>query len=395
MTFLPQQSQNLPSGGNSLPQLSQNKASPTEPVREPVDRVFELDVTREPRTYEERGNSDLPESDEMRSEKESLDLSFSRRVLLSKTFLAVVLVMLIAIGSISIYFLYPIRATNVPHVGENRAAIVDALSIQHPNPEFENTAISYLNSAGLSVDVYNASQVTVEFMKSFPAGYALVIFRVHSGTSRQGVFYFTSEPYDESKYEPEQFRDELRSAKDYEGHPSVFAFGSKFIDAYLQGRFQNAIIIGMGCFGAGTSYGTEEEVTIGGTQAGKGPNLADAFQRQGATAVIGWDVLVTLEFSDRVTLELIKALAVERLTVTQATEKVNLENGADPVYKSQLTFYPEQNGDKTLMVESQHPQPEAWTASTTSQVRTHQRVPVSVCCQLPTIEIVGLSLRRA
>ena len=46
MTFLPQQSQNLPSGGNSLPQLSQNKSSPTELVREPVDRVFELDVRR-------------------------------------------------------------------------------------------------------------------------------------------------------------------------------------------------------------------------------------------------------------------------------------------------------------------------------------------------------------
>ena len=46
VTFLPQQSQNLPSGGNSLPQLSQNKASTTEPVWEPVDRVFELDVRR-------------------------------------------------------------------------------------------------------------------------------------------------------------------------------------------------------------------------------------------------------------------------------------------------------------------------------------------------------------
>jgi hypothetical protein len=331
----------------------------------------------------------------MPSEKESLGLNSSRRVLLSKTFLAVVLVMIIAIGSISIYFLYPIGATSIPRVGENRAAIVDALSIQRPNPEFENTAVNYLTSAGLSVDIYNASQATVEFMKSFPAGYVLVIFRVHSGTSRQGVFYFTSETYDESKYEPEQFRDELRPGRDYEGHPAVFAFGSKFVDAYLQGRFQNTIVIGMGCFGAGTSYGTEEEVTIGGTQVEKGPNLADAFYRQGATAVVGWDVLVTLEFSDRVTLDLIKALAVERLTVREATEKANLQSGTDPVYKSSLTFYPEQNGDKTLMVESQHPQPEAWTASATSQVRTHQRVPLSVCCQLPTIEIVGLSLRRA
>jgi hypothetical protein len=31
--------------------------------------------------------------------------------------------------------------------------------------------------------------------------------------------------------------------------------------------------------------------------------------------------------------------------VRQATEKVNLENGKDPIYKSQLSFYPEQNGD--------------------------------------------------
>jgi len=269
---------------------------------------------------------------------------------MSRTVLVVLLVMLIMIASISIYFLYPMGTTNVRREGENRAAIVDALSIVHPNPEFENTAIGYLASAGFSVDLYNASEVTVEFMKSFPAGYALVIFRVHSGTSRHGVFYFTNELYDESKYEPEQFRDELRPARDYEGHPSVFAFGSKFIDTYLQDRFQNAIIVGMGCFGAGTSYGTGEEVTIQNVTAEKGPNLADAFQRQGAIAVIGWDTLVTLEFSDRVTLELIKALAAQALTVREATEKANLENGKDPVYKSQLIFYPEQNGGETLSI---------------------------------------------
>jgi len=83
----------------------------------------------------------------------------------------------------------------------------------------------------------------------------------------------------------------------------------------------------------------------------EGANLADAFYRQGARAVIGWGFLVTLEFSDHATLQLIKALAVERLTARQSTEKVNLENGADPVYKSRLKFYPEQNGEKTLLIE--------------------------------------------
>jgi hypothetical protein len=286
----------------------------------------------------------------MRSEEQSLVLSSLKRVLLSKTFLAVVLVLLIAIASISVYIFYPIRATNVSRVAENRAAIVDALSAQRPNPAFEEKAVRYLTSAGLSVDVYSASQVTVEFMKSFPAGYALVIFRVHSGTSRHGVFYFTSEAYDQSKYEPEQLRDELRPGKDYEGNPEAFAFGPKFVDAFLQDRFQNAIIVGMGCFGAGTSYGTAEEVAIQNVTLEKGPNLADAFHRQGAIAVVGWDSLVTLEFSDRVTLELIEALAVQRLTVGEATEKANLKNGKDPVYKSQLIFYPEQNGGKTLSI---------------------------------------------
>jgi len=187
----------------------------------------------------------------MRSQKGSLGLGFTTRVMVSRTFLIVALVVLIAASSIATYFLYPIPVTNVPRVGENRAAIVDALSIQRSNPEFENEATSYLTSAGLSVDIYNAPDVTVDFMKSFPAGYVLVIFRVHSGTSRHGVFYFTSETYVDSRYEPEQFRDELRPGKDYEGNPEVFAFGSKFVDAYLQDRFSNAIIIGMGCFGAG------------------------------------------------------------------------------------------------------------------------------------------------
>ena len=105
--------------------------------------------------------------------------------------------------------------------------VVDALSFRRPNREFENMAVSYLTSAGLPVDVYNASQVTVGFIRSFPAGYILVISRVHSGTSRDGVFHFTSEAYDESEYEPEQIRDELRPGKDYEGNPSVFTFGSQ------------------------------------------------------------------------------------------------------------------------------------------------------------------------
>jgi hypothetical protein len=262
-----------------------------------------------------------------------------------------ILVLLVASTSIAVYFLHPFRSGSYVRVREGTAAIVDALSELNPNPSFEGTATEYLMQAGMSVDIYKSSAVSVEFMKSFPAGYELVVFRVHSGTSRHGVFYFTSEQYDESKYEPEQFRDELRPAKDYEqGHPQVFAFGAKFVDTYLQGRFQNAIIIGMGCFGAGTSYGTEEEVVMEDVSVQTGPNLADAFQRQGAVAVIGWDKLVSLSFSDQASLRLIKALAIEHLTVRQAVETTNREFGPEPTYKSELVFYPESGSDSVLQI---------------------------------------------
>jgi hypothetical protein len=237
-------------------------------------------------------------------------------------------------------------------VKEGGAAIVDALSELNPDPLFEERAVEYLTAAGMHVDIYNSSTVSVQFMKSFPAGYNLIIFRVHSGTGRHGVFYFTSEQYDESKYQPEQIRGELQPAKDYEGHPQVFAFGAKFVDAYLQGRFQNAIIVGMGCFGVGTSYGGDEEPILG-TLTETSSNMADAFVRQGALAVVGWDRLVSLSFSDQATLRLTKALATERMSVREAVEVTNQALGPDPTYKAQLIFYPENNGENFLHFQSQ------------------------------------------
>ena len=115
----------------------------------------------------------------------------------------------------------------------------------------------------------------------------------------------------------------------------------------MQKRFQNAIIVGMGCFGVGTSYGTD------GIPPQTSSNMADAFVRQGALAVIGWDRLVSLSFSDHASLRLIKALTVEHTSVSKAVEVTNRAFGSDPTYKSQLAFYPEDGGDKFLHYRSQ------------------------------------------
>jgi hypothetical protein len=271
---------------------------------------------------------------------------------LSRTFVTVLFVFLAVSGLVAIYFLYPFSAGPSRTVKAGGTAIIDALSEFSPDPSFERTAGEYLIAAGMYVDIYNSSNMTVRFMKSLPTGYDLVIFRVHSGTGTHGVFYFTSEPYDESKYEPEQIRDELEPAKDYEGHPQVFAFGAKFVDTYMRRRFQNTIVIGMGCFGVGTSYGTDEEPSLGAaTEAGS--NIAEAFVRQGASAIIGWDSLVSLTFSDQATLRLIKALTVEHMSISRAVEATNRELGPDPIYKSYLAFYPENGGDKFLHYQPQ------------------------------------------
>jgi hypothetical protein len=286
------------------------------------------------------------------SRKGAKSLGHQRRSSPSRALLAVLLVLVALSGLVIIYFAYPFTTGSPTRVREGGIAIVDALSELDPNPGFEQTAIEYSTAAGMYVDVYNSSTASVQFMKSLPAGYDLVIFRIHSGTGTHGVFYFTSEPYDESKYQPEQFRDELRPAKDYEGHPQVFAFGAKFVDTYMRGRLQNTIIIGMGCFGVGTSYGTDEEPSLGATTEA-GSNIADAFIRQGASAVIGWDSLVSLTFSDQATLRLIKALTVEHMSISKAVEATNRELGPDPIYKSRLAYYPENGGDNFLHYQPQ------------------------------------------
>jgi hypothetical protein len=263
-------------------------------------------------------------------------------------FALLLVVLIVTSGSVAIYLLYPSRTNDYVRVKEGGAAILDALSELDPNPAFEEAVSEYLTQAGMFVDVYKSSAISVEFMKSFPAGYELVVFRIHGGTSKHGVFYFTSEPYDESKHQPEQIRDEVRPAKDYEGHPQVFAFGARFVDTYLRDHFRNAIIIGMECFGSGTSYGTDGEAVIDTVPAEKEPNLADAFHSQGASAIIGWDKLVSLHFSDQAIQHLIRALAVDHLSVRQGVDLTNRELGPDPAYKSRVLFHPESGGDSVF-----------------------------------------------
>jgi hypothetical protein len=110
---------------------------------------------------------------------------------------------------------------NEAEAPELRAAIVDQLGLNEPNPEFVQTAKSTLEQAGYAVDYYPPEQVTVDFYRTLPKQkYVIIVFRVHIArfdaenltmedpVRRQeildaftnGAFLFTSELYDKTKY---------------------------------------------------------------------------------------------------------------------------------------------------------------------------------------------------
>jgi hypothetical protein len=240
-----------------------------------------------------------------------------------------------------------------PHrVEGGRVALVDPFASQLPDPNFVDKIRSYFESVGMKLDYFVGNAVTVDFLKSFPAGYNVIVFRVHSAVGREGVFYFTAERYVDWKYPLEQLNGELGPARDSLGNPEVFAFGAKFVEKYMKGRFQNALVIGLGCYGAGVSYGLTEDNQLQeadvAAQIDQRPNLAHAIVGDGGVALIGWDRFVTIDHIQNAALILIKGLTENRLSIREAVDTANRQVGPDPVYGGELLYFPTAKGSWTL-----------------------------------------------
>ncbi len=213
------------------------------------------------------------------------------------------------------------------------AVIIDQLSLTVPNPQFVKAATEVLQGAGYAVDYYPGERVTVDFYRDLATqGHELVIFRVHSGVSREVdlgtgevtemefVSLFTGEPYRKDKYWKEQIQKLLgegRTSYD-DGNSSLFGIGPRFIKNSMKGKFDEAILILMGCDGLMT------------------PITANALLDRGASAVVGWTDEVSSTHTDDATLRLLKELMVEGRTVQDAVERVVLEVGPDPWYGAEL-----------------------------------------------------------
>ena len=270
------------------------------------------------------------------------------RRMVATIFVAIVLVIIL----ISAYFAYsfmnqqPSQHINLEDQETNsgnsfKAAIVDHLSLTFPNQTFIQTATNILKQTGYTVDYYSGEKVTVDLYRNLAKqGYKLIILRVHSTAtsgsdySQTQVSLFTSERYDKTKYVTDQLADRLTmvafSGYELSKGNTYFGIPPSFILKSVDGKFQDTVVIMMGCEGLSNTI------------------MAKAFEYKGARAYIGWNGPVTASHTDQVTTYLLQKLIDENQTIGQSLQNALNDLGPDPTYKSQMICYPYEAGEETI-----------------------------------------------
>jgi len=262
--------------------------------------------------------------------------------------------LLIAIGVAGIVvFIRTVPMSQSPpdQAGNATAAIIDQLSASfQENEQFIANVTRELEDYGFEVDVFQGNNITVDFYRQLPTrGYKLIIFRAHSGILEQDgevmlrTVLFTNEEYSESRYALEQVYGQLTMGGACQGCPMMFGITSEFVraggvigqDRDMVGRFDNTVIVMMGCSGIALT------------------DMAEAFIDKGASVYLAWDRSVELYYVDEATPYLIHQLCSEELTVREAVRNTMDVNviGPDPNYGAELQYYYDpasHNGDKTL-----------------------------------------------
>jgi hypothetical protein len=219
-----------------------------------------------------------------------------------------------------------------------KAAIVDQLAILEPNQDFTSQVTAELEACGFGVDVYSGEEVNVKLYRQLPKyGYEIIIFRAHAGllkaeegsevvVVKRATYLFTAEEYSQMKYVREQLDDQLLPAEMTTDFPLVFAINANFIMEKIDGRFDDTVIIMMGC----SCLYLED--------------MAAAFTLKGASTYLGWDGSVDLGYVDQATAGLITSLCTGGMTVGEAVAEIE----PDPVWGAGLKFYPQESGGQTI-----------------------------------------------
>jgi len=229
-----------------------------------------------------------------------------------------------------------------PSDSGTRAAIVDQLAVMDPNQEFIEQVTAELEACGFGVDVYSGEEVNVELFRRLPQyGYKLIIFRAHAGLLqaeensevvgvKQATYLFTAEEYRQTRYVSLQLDDQILPAEMTADFPLVFAVNSKFVLESMEGRFDDTLIIMMGC---SCSYLED---------------MAAAFIFKGASTYMGWNGSVSLNYVDRAAADLITNLCSGGMTVNEAALETMTGIGPDPEWGAGLRFHPRESSGQTI-----------------------------------------------
>jgi hypothetical protein len=223
------------------------------------------------------------------------------------------------------------------NVGGLRAVIVDQLSSVRENEEFVANVTKELEDYGFVVDLYQLDEVDVDLYRQLATqGYKFIIFRAHSGllaeneVTQDRTVLFTNEQYSRLQHYPEQVNDRLVMARVDERHPMVFGIPPKFISESMEGRFDDSVVIMMGCSGLFMR------------------DLAEAFVDKGASVYIAWNGTVELYYVDQATPYLVRQLCSGNMTIKEAVDNTRAVVGPDPQHKAGLEYYPSASGDRKL-----------------------------------------------
>jgi hypothetical protein len=214
-----------------------------------------------------------------------------------------------------------------------KAAIIDQLSDEYQNPDFNSTGpvATALRDSGFSVSYFESSKVNVAFYRNLAKdNYGLIVLRSHAAL-RVGetlVDFFTSEEFNENRYSAE-INDGLLAKGYYSWKPnkSYFTITPKFIE-HLEGSFPKSFIVAMGCNSLNAS-------TV---------EMAEAFIGKGATAYVGWTGLVDPTHTDDQTIKLLQAFLKENKTLREALDTLH----RDPTYGSLMECFPPTADDLRL-----------------------------------------------
>ena len=220
-----------------------------------------------------------------------------------------------------------------------RAVIIDQLHDDIPNFELQANATRMLEDAGYEVDLYTTKDITVDFYKNLPSmNYHFILIRSHGGEDPSYEYpthLFTGEKFNKEKYTGEQIYrqvgygipvygeefEELKESDQDVFDNAYFTVGAKMVKDGMIGNFPDSIIL------------------VGGCESARSHDLMWSLVDRGASHVLGWGGSVRAVDNDKATILLLEEILVNKITLYDATEKINNELVPDSKYHSILKLF--------------------------------------------------------